>query len=156
MTMAQTLTPTRSPAQVAYVPDSIPLLVESIAELLAPDGFALLYNDAVTTLKTQRECRALLDTALHMHSLEWEDVHASLLPPGEALPHSDAYLIRIRRVGAGGAHGGEEAGMVGAMGGWLRGLGEALGCACSRPGKMAHARMTMSPTSASHLCDLPL
>ena len=76
-----------------------------MAELLAPDGFVLLYNAAVSTTATQRECRELLNAALHKHGLCWEDVvtgsegkaAALELPANTAFPHADAYLLRITR-----------------------------------------------------------
>ena len=89
-------------SQVVYVPEAIPLLVETMWELLATDGVILLYNDAVSTTATQRECRQLLDAALSKFNLRWEDVAVTgaaelVLPANLSLPHADAYLLRITR-----------------------------------------------------------
>ena len=84
-------------SQVVYVPAAIAKLVETIAALLAPGGCAYLYNDAVTTLSTQQECRALLDAALAAKGLVAVPC-ALRLPPGAVMPHENAYLLTITRV----------------------------------------------------------
>ena len=87
-------------SQVVYVPAAIPLLVETIAALLAADGEALLYNDAVSVMASQADCRRLLDDAL----AECHLVAESLDPARQwrsdlVFPHADAYLLRIRHAG---------------------------------------------------------
>ena len=84
-------------AQVVYVPEAIEKLVQTIAGLLAPSGTALLYNDAVTQMSTQQKCRELLDAALATHRLRAEPCELEL-PAGCAMPHADAYLLRIARI----------------------------------------------------------
>lgn len=83
-------------AQVVYVPDAIPKLAEAISGLLAPGGYALLYNDAVSCMKTQAECRALLDAGLAAQNLHAVPCELPL-PKGCVMPHADAYILRITR-----------------------------------------------------------
>ena len=88
-------------SQVVYVPQAIEPLVQTIAALLAPGGVALLYNDAVSCMSTQQECRSLLQVALEAHALRagaalTQDGGPWRLPSGVSFPHDDAYLFLIR------------------------------------------------------------
>lgn len=86
-------------AQVVYVPACIPALVETFAACLAPGGEVWLYNEAVSVMSSQRECRADLDAALASHGF----VVAEGTRSGLALPAyfgdlpTHAYLLRLTR-----------------------------------------------------------
>ena len=84
-------------SQVSYVPSAIPLLVETMAALLdAQHGEVLLYNDAVSVMASQAECRRILEESLALHRLAAEVLDVHTWSPDLELPHADAYLMRIR------------------------------------------------------------